>query len=409
MAIVDYERVAQISREKLLNNPAISAKNKAAVERFEKAYRVSDARKALFYKHIAKLFEKTDDLESDMHDRDKMNALFSELEKELGANYYATVISVSKTFTKWLNDDEPPVGFKDIKSVKKKTLKRGLTRDDMLSWEDGLTLAEATTSMQLKAVILTQLDGGFRPSEFIDLTYGDITIKGEMAVAHVKEGKTGSRDVPLWRCVPYLVKWLQLHPVKEKDSPLWIMENLGHSHRKDGKINLGEQYRYHALRKRVLQLGARAGVKKPLDFYNLRHSSCFLDKLDNVPLDIAAKKHGHGVEFYTETYARLDIDDDLDRIKTHYGKGEEKKRAVIENRVCPRCENVNEPTATICGRCGASLTMEQAMKREEELKGMKDQMEIMAQAIAKINEKRDLEEAIRLKREREKKNEITSS
>lgn len=400
MAIVDYERIAQTARNWFYGQTGVSEKNKALVRRYELGYHVKPARKALFYKHIAKLLERTDDLERDMHDRDTINRIYADLEASLGANYYATVLNTGKALARWLNEGETPKGFLDLKSVKKKRLQRGLRREDMLSWEDGLTVAAQSPSLQLKAIILTQLDGGFRPSEFIDLNYGDIEVKGDVIVANVHDGKTGGRHVTLWRCVPHLLKWLQAHPSKKPKDPLWVMEHADKSHRKGAKPENRfsvRRYDYFALRKAVLRLGEKAEIGKPMDFYALRHSSCFLDKLDNLPLDIAAKKHGHSVAFFTDTYGRLDVDDDVNRLRQHYG-GEEEERTLLRNRKCARCNFVNEPDVDTCQQCGSSLTVDAALKREDELRAMKDQMNHMAQMLARIESTDTLRAALKIKR-----------
>ena len=51
-------------------------------------------------------------------------------------------------------------------------------------------------------------------------------------IARVK-GKTGSRDVVLFKSVPYVQKWLQAHPSKEKNAPLWIIEDIKKSLKKE--------------------------------------------------------------------------------------------------------------------------------------------------------------------------------
>ena len=78
-----------------------------------------------------------------------------------------------------------PKGFKDIKGIPKIKQKRKLNPEDMVTWEDGEKLINSTNSMQLKAVLATQLDGGFRPSEFIDLKYGDIIQKNDFIIVSI--------------------------------------------------------------------------------------------------------------------------------------------------------------------------------------------------------------------------------
>jgi len=385
MAIINYERVAENAKQAFYNDSTISDENKALVRRFEQGYKVKPARKAIFYKHIRPFLSRCRDLSTVLDNRDKVNAIFAQLETEFpGRNYYATIQTVTKMLARWLNEGATPKGFTDVKAVKKKELQRQLSRKDMITWEDGLRLAEQSTSIQIKAALLTQLDGGFRPSEFIDLRFGDITLKGDVAIAHVTAGKTGGRDVMLWRCVPYLLRWLKDHPNKEADSPLWVMENMSNSHRKGKQARGIPRYEYPALRKRIKALGKKAGLAKPLDFYNLRHSSCFLDKMDRLPIDLAAKRHGHSTQYFTEVYARLDVSDDIKRLKAHYGQDDEDKRAKMSNRTCARCEFVNPPGIEFCNECAAPLSLESAMNRQEELDTLKAQMADLPRMVKEI-------------------------
>ena len=94
----------------------------------------------------------------------------------------------------------------------------------MITWEDGLKLIKQSNSIQIKAVLMTQLDGGFRPSEFIDLKYGDCERKKDFILVSIKDGKKGSRIVTLYKSVPFLFAWMQAHPTKKSNDPLWIQE-----------------------------------------------------------------------------------------------------------------------------------------------------------------------------------------
>jgi integrase len=236
----------------------------------------------------------------------------------------------------------------------------------MVSWEEGRKLADLTTSIQLKAIILTQLDAGFRPSEFIDLNYGDVSVKRDLVVFNVRNGKTGGRSVICQRCVPYFLRWYHSHATKKKNDPLWIMEfvqkrNSKEDDKEEYKIR---RYTYQAIVKRVYDLGKKVKIEKPLDFYNLRHSSCVLDKIDNLPIELAADRHGHSVGFFTQTYGRLSIDDVANRFRRHYG-GEEEEQKLQTNTLCERCDFPNEPGRKFCGRCGSPLNFMTAIERDK--------------------------------------------
>jgi len=75
-----------------------------------------------------------------------------------------------------------------------------------------------------------------------------------------------------------LLKWLDAHPTRRPGDPLWISEG---SIKQDATGRLQViRYSYPAIAKRIRVAGRKAGIGKPLDFYNLRHSSCVLDKMD---------------------------------------------------------------------------------------------------------------------------------
>jgi len=163
--------------------------------------------------------------------------------------------------------------------------------------------------------------------------------------------------VILWRAVPDLLRWVSNHPTKRKDDPLWTQE-----HYTKGQII---RYKYHAVQKRVNEMFLTVKINKPTDFYNLRHSACVLAKLDNIPEEEAAKKFGHSVKFYTETYGRLTAEDSLKRFGKAYGLQEQEKE-VSKPISCQRCAFVNVPKAVLCEQCSSPLSIEKAMALEKE-------------------------------------------
>jgi hypothetical protein len=144
------------------------------------------------------------------------------------------------------------------------------------------------------------------------------------------------------------------------------------------------RYKYSAIIKRVKKLSIKAGLKKPMDFYNFRHSSCYLDKIDNVPLDLASERHGHSVEFYTKIYGRLDSTDKANRLSKHYGGEDEEKKRLEKNIVCDRCDFINDPGTDFCGKCSSPLNLKAALNVDAILKKQ------MADLIAKVETLSDI-------------------
>jgi len=317
MAVLDYGVRAKYERDAFFAKEGIPTDIKDLVRRFLLVFQVSDARKSIFFRAFAVVVSRMDSA-SDFENRDRVNQIFSELYERYATATYHTQVSVTIRFVRWLNHGERPKSFCDIKAPKKRSLLRNLKPTDMVTWKEGIQLANATFSVQFKAVILFQLDGGFRPSEFFQMRYGDLKLHDEAIIAFVRDGKTGQRIVVLHRSAKWVRQWLEAHPTKDPQDPLWFLENPSLSRKvKNGTL---VPYEYDTLRMRLKRLAKRIGLNKPVDFYNLRHSSCVLDKLDNLPVDVASDRHGHSVKHYTEVYGRLSTEDTIARYLAHYRK-----------------------------------------------------------------------------------------
>ena len=362
MPIEDYDRLAEKAENRIFNNPKIDEDGKRYLRRFLTAYDVSSARKSIFLTKIGLLLETFKPIESALTERDRMNDFFASLRKKYSPATYTTYIGVVQRFLTWMNDGEKPVSMKDIRKRKGRHVMRDLKPEDMLTWDEGVLLSDYFCNVQMKAAVLTQLDCGFRPSEFIDLNYGDVEIHTGLVAIKVRGGKTGGRSVVAQRCVPALLKWMDTHPGKQPGDPLWIFEaNIKSGLKKRLAV---KRYRYPALAKRIRIAGRNLEIKKPLDFYSLRHSSCVLDKMDNLPVDLAAERHGHSVKHYVGTYGRLSVQDVVRRFNSHYGSetDQEEPKKVKYSRNCPACRTLNSGESDWCMQCGTPLNTKGALE-----------------------------------------------
>lgn len=387
MAIIDYEQRAATYEKLLLNDPKISDANKAKIKQFLVPYkkRVSPARLGVFCDKIRPMLLLSKDISKEMHDSDTINKMFSKIRDHYPNNAsYSTITNVCKCFVRWLNDGEKPKGFKDISQPKQKESKRNLDEDDMIRWEEAKELIKKTSNLQTKTLFMLQLSAGLRTSELLDLNYGDISFDGQITNIKVRAGKTGKRDVPDYRSTPYIQRWIRQHRTKKATDPLWYDEKV----LKTDKL---KRLQYPAARKRFAVLAEKAGLKKPVDFYNLRHSSCFLDKLENYPTDFAADRHGHSVKFYSETYGRLGKKAKADRLKGLYGHNA-KKTKQLQHTLCERCNFNNEEKNDYCEQCNYPLTekarketMDQKTNSENEISLLKKQMEEIKKTLKIMN------------------------
>ena len=396
MPILDYHKSQKRYLQNIYGSPNIGDANKEAVRDFERIYKVKDATRAIMFQRLYEFLPHFKNFRKEMFDYDKVMSVLAKLS---GTGTFETYRGRMKRFAALLNQGEIPKPLKQAwKQFKKTKNGRGLKGDDHVTWAEGLDLIKKTTSVQVKAMFMVQLDAGFRPGEFIDLDYGDCKVKGDFIIVSIDNTKTGEpREVELWRSVPFLLTWLQAHPTKRKKDPLWIQEN-----ETKGEII---RYRYSAVRKRFLSLNAvtwkrvatdnchyftpdKVKLDKPLDLYALRHASCFLDKSENVPTDIAAYRHGHSIKFFTETYGQEDSRSRMGRIDKFRGKHREMEAEKSQNPViCRRCDFVNLADSEVCQKCGAALTVKKALQIEQEksneIEDLKKQMEVWRENIRK--------------------------
>lgn len=270
---------------------------------------------------------------------------------------YKTVI---KAFWGWLKDADGQETPDEVRWIQ---LSNGngngdTLPKDLLTKDDVEAQVDAAKNTRDRAFIYLLYETGARIGEVIDLTVGDIEDRkhGKKVVI---DGKTGARRLPLVESVPYINQWLNKHPTGEKDAPLWCKIQQG-----DPEDSLG--YRY--LREKILKKNMeRAGIDKPSNPHHYRHSraSHLATELKEAQLcewfgwvqgsDVPAR--------YVHLNGR-DIDNAYDQMHGLYEPDEDEQQPdVVE---CPRCEELNEPDAAFCMRCGFALDQEAAAEVEEQ-------------------------------------------
>ncbi|MCX6814510.1 MAG: tyrosine-type recombinase/integrase [Candidatus Aenigmarchaeota archaeon] len=288
-----------------------------------------------------------------------------------------------KRFWKWLKQAED--GYPKEVSWIKTTMKKNLEKlpEDMLTEAEVAALIENTDSMRDKALISTLYESGCRVGEILSMRIKSVSFD-DYGVSIQVRGKTGSRKILLVNSSPYLANWINHHPYKEPESPLWV------ALRSNGSPEI---ICYNTLRMVLVDAGKRAGLKKRLNPHNFRHSrATYLAKrLTEQQLNAyMGWVQGSGM---TRVYVHLSGRDINDAILQMHGikkPEEEIEKSKLQPKKCPRCDRYNSFEARICSFCGMSLSLETAMERErkhQELARLIDDPEILERLIErKINE-----------------------
>lgn len=262
-----------------------------------------------------------------------------------------------KRFYKWLkggNEEYPP----EVKWIKTTLKARDeLLPEDLLTEEDVMRLVNAVDNPRDKAFIITLYETGARIGELGSMLIRDVRFEEGYTALSLK-GKTGSRRVIVVASTPYLLNWVQNHPLRERpNAPLWV--NLG-------TVNRYQAMSYPALAKVLKVAAERAGLKKKVHPHKLRHSrATFLaSKLTEAQMNqIFGWRQGSKMPSIYVHLSGRDIDDAVLGV---YGlRKPEGERPKLMPRICPRCNATNAYDARFCMRCGLALDVEAALELEE--------------------------------------------
>ncbi len=171
---------------------------------------------------------------------------------------------------------------RDIKNPmpKKKLPNEVLTEDEVKR------MIDAAENLRDKAMIAVLYESGTRRGEFMNLRIRDVVFDDYGAVIKVK-GKTGERRIRLVSSVPYLLRYIDVHP--QKDDPnahLWV---------KMGYPGKGEPVNYNTFSAQLKKIAKKAGIKKRIHMHLFRHSrATILGKLSYRGSDVRVFRVGSG-------------------------------------------------------------------------------------------------------------------
>ena len=197
-----------------------------------------------------------------------------------------------------------------------------------------------------KAFISLLHETGARAGEFLNITKADITIKENHAEIDI-DGKTGPRTIFLVSSLRHLLRWLEVHPIKEDDSYLWVSQ---------ANNSLNQPLKHRAAQKLIDKCFKRAGVNKRHNLHWFRHSRASI-LAPKVTSQILCKVMG----WYLDTkqvavYCHLskkaigDIILEVNGIKS--------KEDEIEKPIKCICGALNNPKERYCFKCQRPLKVE---------------------------------------------------
>jgi site-specific recombinase XerD len=267
---------------------------------------------------------------------------------------------VLKHFYKWLRGEEDYPG--EVKWIRT-SVKHASHRipEELLTEAEVQQLVSLTEHPRDKALLAVLYESGCRIGEILTLRLKHVQ-PDRYGAKVVVNGKTGMRSVRLVAATPYLLSWMNLHPLRDNlEAPIWI-----ELRKKKEAARKAIDYRNASIL--IKRLATRAGIKKRVHPHLFRHSRA--THLAKHLTEAQMKEHFGWVQssemagIYVHLSGR-DVDDAL--LKT-YGlrrPDDEKQADLLKPRFCPRCNESNAADSRFCSKCSLVLDMKEAIELEE--------------------------------------------
>lgn len=335
--------------------------------------------------------------------QDKYRYALNRISRELGpfekANYkdlksYVEKINVQEDFTDWTKRDYRLIIKKFFGWLRNKDfvawikvggVKTRIGPEDVLSESELSRLRHVCTNLRDKTLLETLYETACRPHEFLSFKRSSVSFDEYGALVYVEKGKTGPRRIRVVNAAPLLANWVENHPLKSKEAPLWV------------DLSSNTQYqglKWIGLKRLIQRLVENAHIEKKVHPYLFRHTRLthFAKFMTEAQLcEFAGWEQGSPMSAMYVHLSGRDVDDAL--LKA-YGLKKEADTLIAKGpRKCVRCQSLCEAQAETCSKCGMALTMEAALKKDDELKKM--QAEI-ADLRKDAGEFRDLMNSLKL-------------
>lgn len=369
MDLYEYDKKIDAA-EKLILNADYSDKNKELIIGFENTIFAEGLSKARVLKYLSSLHNLAQWFDKPFPEVTKLDVykLVGDLEKSDRSVWTKRDYRVTlKRFFRWLYDTktDPECTEWITTNVKHKDRK---IPEELLDQKEILSMVEAADHPRDAAIAAVWYDSGGRVGENGTRQLKHIGFDDYGAYEIVK-GKTGMRRVRLVMATPYLASWMAIHPDKNNpEAPLWV--NIG-------KNSPGQPMKYPAIRKVIKKLATKAGINKRVYNQLFRHSRA--TELANHLTQAQMESHlgwVHGSDM-PGTYIHLSGQQvDAAILKMHGLVKEEENEQLLTPIKCPRCKQLNGPTAKYCSTCRMALTTEAAQEVDDDeqlmLKAMKN-------------------------------------
>lgn len=360
----------------------IKTKSKELIEQFSNYLFSKNSSKSRIAKLVSQLLKMSNILENELFinksldkiTKNDLIGLVSSINKfRLSENTKADYRRCLKQFFHWFKDEDFRIYSKD-ENLKINTQKfynylekevrilykvNKIDPSTIITEEDiSIVLDKGCRTHRERAFIHLLHETGMRVGEFLNLRLKDIIFSKDYAIVQVPDGKTGRRTIYIYRSIPDLRKYLDVHPLKnDSNSFLWLSE---------AQHNYGKPIKHKGGQKLIDRCFKKSHVSKRHNYHWFRHSRASI-LAPNLTEVVLCKYMGWTIgSKMVRNYAHLcnnqleDVFLKLHGIKT---------RDEIESPItCSVCGKLNNPSERYCYQCSRPLKVETLIQDQELVK-----------------------------------------
>ncbi|SNR39465.1 tyrosine-type recombinase/integrase [Halorubrum vacuolatum] len=236
--------------------------------------------------------------------------------------------------------------------------------NDVFTREDIRQMRNVIQNDRDRAIFELLLNTGQRIRAIQSLRIKDIKPKeGVFYLNTEAEGLKGadkqSRKRPLLGARKACLDWLQKHPTKQDPESAFIT-HLPSQETRYGDI-FGKPLSGAHINRRLKRIGKDAGIRKPTNAHNFRHTFVTIAKRD-YDLDDATIKFiiGHSPDstVMETTYSHLSADDHISKAEVAAGIKEKASSETLTPDICPTCYENLDPSDKACSNCGEIFALD---------------------------------------------------
>jgi integrase len=324
---------------------------------------------------------------------------------------------ILRQFFTWLNDQNTernyrskPKIMENIAKFKRKEVSI-YKPTDLWTGEDDLLFLRYCPDKRDRCYHTFSRDSSCRPHELLKLRKKDVIFKtsGSYQYAEITvNGKTGTRNIPLFSCIPYLKDWLDEHPQRGNPDAMLFpsMSDKSFGRKMVDSVGIRLVYRKYKLNyfPKLLEnsnvppedkIKIKELLKKPWNPYIRRHSA--LTEKAQILKEPILKMHAgwSGRSQMNLKYEHWFGNESSQSLLEAYGilPQDNQSKDILKPRQCPNCNEPNKPDSRFCAKCRMVLTydayndaLESQKEKDSEVQNLKDQMRFLQESQKEILE-----------------------